>query len=73
MTTELLTVSVSAFIATCDALSDSMTTKLDVPVALGVPASSPVEVFSEMPAGSTPEETDHVYGEVPPVAAAVSE
>jgi hypothetical protein len=46
------------------------TVKLEVPVAVGVPLRTPpVDKFS--PAGSVPEDTDQLYGVVPPVAASV--
>jgi hypothetical protein len=37
------------------------------PVALGVPESIPVELFSDRPAGSEPDETAHVGALVPPL------
>jgi len=41
-------------------------------VAVGVPVIAPVDAFSDRPAGSVPEVRDHVYGDVPPVAASVA-
>lgn len=48
--------------------SVTVTEKLDVAMAVGVPETMPVEGERKRPAGSCPEETDHVYGAVPPEA-----
>ena len=43
------------------------TVKLEIPAAVGVPPRTPpVDKFR--PAGSVPEDTDQLYGVVPPVA-----
>jgi hypothetical protein len=50
-----------------DSLSVTLTVKLDVPLAVGVPEMTPpLERVS--PAGRLPEASDHVYAAVPPVA-----
>jgi len=41
--------------------------------AVGVPLIVPVDAFRDSPAGSTPLESDHVYGALPPVAERVEE
>ena len=46
------------------------TVKVEVPVAVGVPLRTP-DVDRVSPAGSDPDEVDHVNGAVPPVAANV--
>ncbi len=48
--------------------SSTLTVNVDVPVVVGVPDIAP-ELFKLRPAGRLPEETDQVYGVVPPVAA----
>ena len=45
----------------------------NVPNAVGVPVSAPVDGFSKMPAGKVPAETDHVRGALPPVPVRVVE
>ncbi len=40
---------------------------------VGVPLITPVDAFSDSPAGSVPEVSDHVYGVAPPVAVSVCE
>jgi hypothetical protein len=47
--------------------------KLKVPVAVGVPEMTPLDVLSVVPVGSAPEVTANVYGDVPPCAVIVSE
>jgi hypothetical protein len=49
-------------------LSDTDTVKLEVPLLVGVPEIAPVAVPRLSPGGRLPDETDHVYGLVPPVA-----
>jgi len=44
--------------------------KMEVPVAVGVPLRTP-NGDKLRPAGSVPEDTDQLYGVVPPVAASV--
>jgi propanediol utilization protein len=46
--------------------SESVTWMLNVPVAVGVPVTAPVEVFSVRPAGNVPT-MENVYGATPPV------
>jgi len=53
--------------------SVTFTVKLDVPAAVGVPDSSPVEESSVIPAGGLPLLTDQVYGPVPPETVNMSE
>lgn len=50
-----------------------MMVKVKVPVALGVPEITPLEVLSVVPVGNAPDVTAKVYGEVPPCALIVSE
>jgi hypothetical protein len=53
-------------------LSVALTVMLKVPVTVGVPLSTPpAERLS--PPGSEPEESDHLYGVVPPFAENVRE
>lgn len=47
--------------------------KLDVPVDVGVPEITPVVAASVSPAGRLPDEIDHVYAGVPPVACIAAE
>jgi hypothetical protein len=51
-----------------DALSVTRTVKPEVPVEAGVPVIAPAELSSR-PEGSSPKESVHKYGAVPPVAA----
>ena len=51
-------------------VSVAFAVKLNGPLAVGVPESTPA-VLSDMPAGIAPAETVQVNGEVPPVAARV--
>ena len=61
-----LIVSDSGIIKDADALSVTLTVKLEDPVAVGVPVTlAPTRL---MPAGNAPLATDHVYGGDPPVA-----
>ena len=55
-------------------LSVTLTVKLDVPSAVGVPEITPVDADSVNPAGSFPELIDqlYVYGAAPPVAVRVA-
>jgi len=55
------------------ALSVTVTVKLAVPLALGSPLITPVELARLSPPGRLPEVIDHVYGAVPPVACKVYE
>lgn len=61
-----LMVSDSAALADAEALSVTLTVKLDEPAVVGVPEIVPPARLN--PAGSDPLPMDHVYGEVPPVA-----
>jgi hypothetical protein len=45
--------------------------KFDVPAAVGVPLTTPVEEARDNPAGRLPERTDQLYGVAPPVATIV--
>jgi hypothetical protein len=56
-----------------DSESTTFTVMGKVPLAVGVPLITPVAGARESPAGREPEEMDHVYGVVPPVAASVAE
>lgn len=63
--------------AVVDAPVESTTAKVmlaaePVAVAVGVPVIAPVEAFSVRPAGSLPELTENVYGDLPPVAVSES-
>jgi hypothetical protein len=66
-----LIVSDSPALADPEALSVTLTVKLDDPAAVGVPEIVPPARFS--PAGSDPVTTDHVYGGDPPVALSACE
>jgi hypothetical protein len=63
-------VSVVASVAICPRASVTLAVKLNVPVAVGVPVSTPL-AFRVIPAGRLPEATDQVYGLVPPVTVRV--
>ena len=63
----------SGRLAVPDALSVTVTVKLNVPGVVGEPVSAPVAAFSVTPGGNAPVVTDHVYGGVPPLAASVPE
>ena len=47
----------------------TLTVKLNVPAAVGVPARLPADVSSVIPAGSAPVDIDQVNVPLPPVAA----
>ncbi|HEY3838649.1 MAG TPA: hypothetical protein VGL72_18855 [Bryobacteraceae bacterium] len=66
-----LIVTDSAALADPEALSVTLTVKLDDPVAVGVPEIVPPARLS--PTGRDPAATDHVYGGDPPVALSVWE
>ena len=51
-------------------LSLTLTVKVEVPLAVGVPEITP-ELASVSPAGKLPELIDHLYPGVPPLAASV--
>ena len=51
--------------------SEAVIAKVDVPLAVGVPDSTPA-LESVSPAGRLPDETVQLYGVVPPVAANVT-
>ena len=53
--------------------SVARTVKLEVPAVVGVPVIAPVLGLRVRPAGRGPLRIDHVYGEVPPLAASVAE
>lgn len=52
--------------------SVSVTVKLDVPRAVGVPVIAPVELLSVRPGGKLPVVTAQLYGVTPPVAVRVA-
>lgn len=52
-------------------LSLALTTKVDVPLAVGVPEITPVPAARVSPAGKLPDAIDHAYPGVPPLAAKV--
>ena len=54
-------------------LSLTVTVKLEVPFAVGVPEMMPLPAARVNPAGRLPEVTDHVYPGVPPLACSVCE
>jgi hypothetical protein len=56
--------------AVCTGLPESftLTVKLNVPLDVGIPEITPVDSAIDRPLGNWPDETDHVYGPVPPVA-----
>jgi len=61
--TAALTVMLRALVAVCAVgvvESVTFTVKLDVPEAVGVPLIAPLDAFKVSPAGSEPEEIDHV-------------
>src|ERR1700733_3527101 len=72
MTGPGMTVSVVSSVADWTLASVTFTVKLDVPSAVGVPDSAPVDAFSVIPAGRLPLLTDQVYGPVPPETASVA-
>ncbi len=51
--------------------SVTITVKVEVPAALGVPAMTPVPGVRVAQEGRLPVAIAHVYGEVPPVACSV--
>ena len=65
--TGLLTVNVRLLLAVCPKASFTCVLNVSVTAALGVPDIAP-EVERLRPFGREPDVTDHVYGEVPPVA-----
>jgi hypothetical protein len=67
-----LTTILSAFDAVLEFASVTVTVKLLVPVAEGVPEITPVLAVSDKPAGKDPELIDHVKGDVPPLFARVA-
>ena len=62
--------SAKALVPLALSVSVAFAVKLKVPLAVGVPESTPA-VLSDMPAGSAPAETVQLKGAVPPVAARV--
>ena len=64
----------SAFVAVAPTLSVTFSVNpTGPPAVVGVPVIEPVLALRFNPAGSGPGDRDHVYGVVPPVAAAVCE
>jgi hypothetical protein len=68
-----LTTSVSAWSSVLAAESRTLTVKLEVPAASGMPTNVLVSGTSRMPVGRLPETMLQVYGAVPPVTARVCE
>lgn len=68
-----LIVTLNWALAVCPAASVTVTLNRLVPVAVGVPLTTPVLPFRVNPAGAAPEVIDHVYGVVPPLATIVLE
>jgi hypothetical protein len=63
------TVMLRALVAEMELASLTCTVKLLDPIVVGVPEIAPEAELRDKPAGKVPEEIDHVYGPVPPVAA----
>jgi len=63
-------VSEKAFVAVCEALSDTRNVTLVVPAAVGVPVIDPDEIRLS-PAGNDPDIKEKLYGVLPPVAVKV--
>ena len=63
----------SALVADAPTLSVTFNVNPTGPAVVGVPVIAPVLALRLSPAGSGPGDRDHVYGAVPPVAAAVCE
>ena len=63
--------SVAVFVCSGLLLSCTLTVKLDVPLAEGVPEITPPEE-SVNPAGSVPELSTQEYGDVPPLTVSVA-
>ena len=70
--TAALTVMPSAAEAVLELASVTLTVKLLVPVAVGVPEIAPVLAANDRPAGNEPEVIDQVSGAVPPLLARVA-
>ena len=73
MVSVALTVILWLCVAVSRLASVTCTVKLDVPVPVGVPLISPLELFSVSPAGNEPVLIDQVYGPAPPLAVRVCE
>jgi hypothetical protein len=58
-------------VSTGDEESVTFTVKVEFPVVVGVPLTTPVAEFSVRPAGSEPADTKKVYGALPPEAVSV--
>ena len=71
MDTPALMVMLVAWVALCPFASVTLTVKLNVPVAVGVPLRTPLGLRL-MPAGRLPLLTDQAYGPVPPDTVSVS-
>ena len=63
----------SALVADAPKLSVTFSVKPAVPAVVGVPVIAPVLALRLSPTGRGPGDNDHVYGAVPPFAAAVCE
>ena len=68
-----LTVILCTWVSVSRLASVTCTVKLAVPLVVGVPLISPVELFSVSPAGNEPVLMDQVYGPAPPLAVSVCE
>ena len=67
------TVILRAFVPVLFAASVTCTVKEEVPVAVGVPEITPVDVTRVRPAGNVPALRLQLYGVVPPLACNVAE
>jgi hypothetical protein len=63
-----LRVTVAVAVWASDPASFTVTPNEKFPLIVGVPEMTPVDAARLSPAGRLPEEIDHVYGAVPPVA-----
>jgi hypothetical protein len=63
---------VTDFVCAGFSASATVAVRLAVPAAVGVPEIIPLDAARVSPAGRLPE-TDHVYGEAPPVACSTVE
>src|SRR5262245_41206538 len=73
MSTGATTTSVQVAVSVLPFESVTLNVMVNVPVAVGVPLITPVEAFSESPAGSEPDAMENVYAGVPPFAARATE
>jgi hypothetical protein len=66
----VLIVTEKSFVDEAASAPSTRTVKLEVPAVVGVPLRTPA-ADKFRPAGGVPEDTDQLYGVVPPVAASV--